>query len=638
MLENILQQNPVSVSTYMPTERTRMTHELDRIAAQCEQAIAMYESKIADLHSQRNACFSRICRVPGEVLEKILWLLVDTTGDGSWVMVQLSQVCRRWRNVVLGCGLLWSVIVAGPECPLERVELLLERAKHCALEVTLSRSYEDDVMKLLMDEQLFPRIHHLHLSLPGDTFTDISPILCQSHPALRSLTLHDNASLSYRRSPSSKVHFRNLKPDMLPALQYLKISAFGRFWPVSFVSATVTHFELELRDSHAYSDDETRFSLVTTLRRMPALEILKMTCIFSLPVEFKDRVDLIPLRRLSDLSLTGTQAAISSWLEHLAISPKARVRIDCNGIEAASVPSFARGMRSLFDSGWGEDFTSPNSLLSATWNDRTSEEAHVRFSGSVCEVELSLSTTSTSGDESNAQRAELHLTLTGNLLVHRDFSELWRVLPLVSVRRFNLVAVPPPRHWQASPVPQQRPLYQHPSLTACMRQMLSLQHLTLDNWSDDWVPHFLVSSADDVEHAPGPSKPPFPDLHTLVLERMSLQLNGGSGVKAALLSRCDHHNAMVLQELRIVDCTGVKAAADDTEAALLANLESLVGKCILETPLTVVNRPEETAKSTHSSPEPDLGSANKTISESSEPLDTLQSNESESAGNPIFLN
>ncbi|KAF8437158.1 hypothetical protein L210DRAFT_3356803, partial [Boletus edulis BED1] len=102
-------------------------------ARRLDEEIAKQIRLLCDLQTQRNSC-SLISRLPTETLAAIFVCSArdyHSTHDGSptetapsWVNV--SYVCRHWRNVALNCATLWShLFITSPRW----TEELLARSK-----------------------------------------------------------------------------------------------------------------------------------------------------------------------------------------------------------------------------------------------------------------------------------------------------------------------------------------------------------------------------------------------------------------------------------------------------------------------------------------------------------------------------
>ena len=86
--------------------------------------------------------FSRlapICRTPSEIQEEILLIAIQANGQSP---VNLMQVCRRWRNLIMNMSRLWSSLKVGVWTVHEAVESNVERSGAWPLEVEINTKDE----------------------------------------------------------------------------------------------------------------------------------------------------------------------------------------------------------------------------------------------------------------------------------------------------------------------------------------------------------------------------------------------------------------------------------------------------------------------------------------------------------------
>ena len=96
---------------------------------------------LATILEWRNS-FVRVNRIPLDVLSLIPTHLPPED------RLRATFVCRHWRKVFLQRAELWSELHLG-KSDYDHVETLLERAKGCALDVTVVRQVPRDVIRLI---------------------------------------------------------------------------------------------------------------------------------------------------------------------------------------------------------------------------------------------------------------------------------------------------------------------------------------------------------------------------------------------------------------------------------------------------------------------------------------------------------
>lgn len=177
-----------------------------------------------------------IAKLPVEIMARIFYLLARPTAKGrrdleeeNWDWLELTRVCRSWRDVALGCSTLWSKI--RPSFSKKRVEVFLERSGQAALDIELgdwvnNTDVQIDVLELI--SRHMNQVQNFHISVTDgesakwDTIQNLF-----QNPTLRltNLNLHVVADELVEDD------------NFVPSLQLEKLA--------SFVSAGVSSFRLE---------------------------------------------------------------------------------------------------------------------------------------------------------------------------------------------------------------------------------------------------------------------------------------------------------------------------------------------------------------------------------------------------------
>ena len=124
IIQELLLKNPFALSI---SECTALVSGIDDVLPLCEHVVRLLKTK-------RNQCTDISRWLPDEVLEKVFKNVVRSD-KGSLACIPLTYVCHRWRDIVVGCGPLWSHIVATEETTVEMFGELIQRAKHSPLVV-----------------------------------------------------------------------------------------------------------------------------------------------------------------------------------------------------------------------------------------------------------------------------------------------------------------------------------------------------------------------------------------------------------------------------------------------------------------------------------------------------------------------
>jgi hypothetical protein len=141
----------------------------------CHKQIAALVDYVRDLESYRDHHVAPIQKLPEDVLVEIFFHLVnahDHRGtrrhhvrgrDYPHCWLYATHVCRAWREITLGCPLLWTRIISGRP---ERVEAFLTRSGKCSITLEStggdpSRQFDSALYKLMLAER------HRLLSLDG---------------------------------------------------------------------------------------------------------------------------------------------------------------------------------------------------------------------------------------------------------------------------------------------------------------------------------------------------------------------------------------------------------------------------------------------------------------------------------------
>ncbi|KAF8138968.1 hypothetical protein EV363DRAFT_1445735 [Boletus edulis] len=362
---------PIAIDSSMPIPDMAVAAQARRV----DEEIAKQIRLLCDLQTQRNS-FLPISRLPTETLAAIfIYSARDYHHSGhptrtapDWVNV--SYVCRHWRNVALNCATLWSYLfVASPRW----TEELLARSKQASLKlhayVYPSRRGADDqglcFVKRVMNH--IERIQELHLNLPQMYLKD--HFLSSPAPRLQNLKI----SVRYQDEPSQV--FSALFDGDTPALRTLELSCCPVPW-YSFTLNGLTTLDLRSVPSQCRQNMVeflATLSCVPDLRHLYLEDALDSTAGFLSSPEFHS-FQKINLPRLSRLLIVAPLSTVIAFLACVNIPIENR-RFSTSTSEALSSPTFRSLVidyrATLTFSSLERDCDSSNLVLQQDWGCNT---------------------------------------------------------------------------------------------------------------------------------------------------------------------------------------------------------------------------------------------------------------------------
>jgi len=141
--------NPIDTLRFTPSITTpSITNDCGPVGAQrrIDQEVTRHIRSLRDLCFQRNT-FSPIFRLPPEILAEIFVQgaryhherCLSRTDVPEWVNV--SYVCRQWRNIALHCPTLWGYLFLQSQ---QWTETLLARSKQVPLNISVGIGHPRD--------------------------------------------------------------------------------------------------------------------------------------------------------------------------------------------------------------------------------------------------------------------------------------------------------------------------------------------------------------------------------------------------------------------------------------------------------------------------------------------------------------
>ncbi|KAG2121199.1 hypothetical protein BD769DRAFT_1015704 [Suillus cothurnatus] len=292
-----------------------------------EDSTALAES-MRVLRSRSNGRIP-ISRLPDDILFMVFELLVEEkrleeyTGCdyvrrganfGLPACLEVTHVCRHWRNVALERPTLWTCINVSSTSPW--LDVMFERSQKAPLIVTFKRpitvpcsSLMDCFEKVLLH---LPRIKHLELNTYPHEIGRVMDLL-SSQPASLLERLKFNA---YGRFPPTVPISNPIFQAQVPLLRHLEINQYDRRWPSYIFGGLRT---LCVRGTSLPD-------LLSALRYMPALEqfMFQGDLLESdQPVLF----DKVPLTQLKSIAIQAMFETAVSLFTHLALPVDVKIAL-----------------------------------------------------------------------------------------------------------------------------------------------------------------------------------------------------------------------------------------------------------------------------------------------------------------------
>ncbi|KAF9245224.1 hypothetical protein BU15DRAFT_41300 [Melanogaster broomeanus] len=311
------------------TASSPRSNPVEEAQARIDDDIAALHLSICALRTQRNA-LSPISRLPPEILATIFvhcarLYFGDFRLPCAWQVppwVNVSYICRHWRDVALNCAPLWTFLFVSSQ---RWTEELLSRSKMAPLKIRMDMRYSKQSHESRFLEKVVAyaeRIQDLSLRLTRHTAEEILPKLSSRAPFLKTLhvTVEKSGYLGERH-----VVLDTLFNGDTPALRTLELSNCHISWSSSVLGGLTS---LRLRDLTS-SSQPTVTELIAMLRRMPNLVYLYLENALASANQFILDSKNLDLPRLSRLALIAPSSAIIAFLTRVHIPLETEARIRC---------------------------------------------------------------------------------------------------------------------------------------------------------------------------------------------------------------------------------------------------------------------------------------------------------------------
>ncbi|KAF5315634.1 hypothetical protein D9611_004973 [Ephemerocybe angulata] len=322
----------------MKLEATRNTTHVDRdwdaeSREQLGQRMRVMESDLLKVRTKYNS-LAKINTLPAEIMSSIFLMvmaslkglnpparwqggrLVGRIGpDISWINV--THVCRHWREVALDCATLWSTLLF---CTPELTEAMTIRSKNAPLSFKFDcydNRFNDVVSRILSQPQ---RLRSVEISgLLHPALLDKSS---RSAPFLERLVLTPLTSLPKILLPT------NFLQGGAVCLKHLELQHFHiPSWEQLPLGPHLTLLELKLTTSGKRPSAQP---FLESLQAMPLLQHLSLFDFLpegDYPKHFSDDSEPPPLPDLRALELSDTSAAITGFFATLTVPQTAKVAV-----------------------------------------------------------------------------------------------------------------------------------------------------------------------------------------------------------------------------------------------------------------------------------------------------------------------
>ena len=319
-------------------------HDIAMVRAHGE--ITGQNTTLSDIDAERNT-ISFIHRLPSETIEDIfiigaceyfrkdIGFPIQT--PPSWVNV--SYVCRHWRNIALGYPTLWSYLfVVSPRW----TEELLSRSKQAPLKLPMTMDYppkSDLLLRFL--EQVLNHVERIQ------EFCFCPPFLPENHQVFSRLFSHapllQDLILRMVHIPADHPSTSSIPRNAnTPALRTLELTCCSLPWYFLELSGVTTLSLTEVPTGFQQSMED----FLATLKRMQNLRYLDLDDAFatsagSLSHVASNTFQKVDLPQLCYLFFASSLPAIITLLSCLNIPSQTEIRLQCSRKHDSSLNDYA---------------------------------------------------------------------------------------------------------------------------------------------------------------------------------------------------------------------------------------------------------------------------------------------------------
>lgn len=295
----------------------------ERAIQDIDRDIREHESHIITLRNRRNG-WVPIAKLPPELLCRVFHFASRDDKFLQWI--QVSYVCRRWRDVAVNSPSLWT------NPPLQFplwTEECLSRSKMAQLTIVFEfrgrlTTPPDSLSKIFLHHS--SRICRLKISLSPES-SKLLDLMPKSAPCLESLIMDGNPASMYIQ-PGQNTIFAI--PDVslceMGRILCLELTGVAINWK-SHLHNTLTKLKLHgipssrLPNTTQFWDALKNMPLLETLDLQDALPIIEKATSFNEKIHF---------RRLQELLISCSMAQVRMFLQGVTFPPTAIVKAACH--------------------------------------------------------------------------------------------------------------------------------------------------------------------------------------------------------------------------------------------------------------------------------------------------------------------
>ncbi|KDQ20514.1 hypothetical protein BOTBODRAFT_309997 [Botryobasidium botryosum FD-172 SS1] len=301
----------VTSSENSPVEETRaaLDQEMEIVRLALKAATTHMAEQLSRLQFQRNQLASTH-RLPIEVMSTIFYFAITCEGEPFRSLLNLSSVCRLWRDIALGCPSLWADLRMLPPA---LADLFIIRSKAAPLKVGLVFNEDAGAHHIRLSEYVSPVLPHVdRWSVCAFDFRQLVSVrrimsflryASVPAPQLEALVLKRGWS-DFIWSTDQAQTIDQLFGGVTPRLRAVTLHAI--FIPLtSSIFSGLTRLNLEFIE---YTEPDSIHQLLHVFERSPQLEYISWDLKFSFPEPITPESSVVPrisLAQLQDLDMVA---------------------------------------------------------------------------------------------------------------------------------------------------------------------------------------------------------------------------------------------------------------------------------------------------------------------------------------------